>query len=101
MLSSCRLTCFGKRCCCLRYLGFNPTWVRYATSTPDKPDLPKKLLKEDACKPGYWKESFQKYNFGQVLQHLMPMHVLTQVYCVGAIWRLWKWSGPTVCWSSL
>ncbi|CAK0742759.1 hypothetical protein CVIRNUC_001419 [Coccomyxa viridis] len=52
--------------CLARYLGFNPTWVRYATSTPDKPDFPKKLLKEDACKPGYWKESFQKYNFGQI-----------------------------------
>ena len=66
---------FGKHCCWLRYLGFKPTWVRYATSTPDKPDLPKKQLKEGACKPGYWKESFQKSDFGQVLQNLMALHM--------------------------
>ena len=82
MLSCSRLTSFGKRCCWLRYLGMNPTWVHYATATPDKPDLPKKLLKEGACKPGYWKESFRTHDFGQVMQHILPTHML---YCVSAI----------------
>ena len=52
-----------------RYLGYAPKWVRYATSTPEQPNLPRDLLKPDSCQPGSmpaWEQSFAKYGFGQV-----------------------------------
>ncbi|CAL5225400.1 g8210 [Coccomyxa viridis] len=53
--------------CLAKYLGYAPKWVRYATSTPENPELPTDLLKPQACPPGSQKESFAASGFGQEL----------------------------------